>query len=286
MMSKSGQIPSSALYDSLVGFDPDRLDAPVVALTVDVQRVERDIPMHQHKRGQLIVTTRGSVACEMVDGMWPVPPNSALWIPSRRLHKSLVGSDGMICYLYIDSEAANLPATSCFLALSPLVREMIRHIVLAGNLYNPGTPDHHVAETLIEQLGLMEIERVHLPLPSNPRLRKIAREMIAAPSNRRNLAEWASMAALSERSLRRLVQQETGLTFGQWRHHFEVMVAVRDLRQGISVQSVSDSLGYESVSAFSTMFKKIVGISPGRYAVLEKEPGTTSRGTVFRGVPS
>jgi AraC-like DNA-binding protein len=35
----------------------------------------------------------------------------------------------------------------------------------------------------------------------------------------RRLGEWAVRVAMSERSLTRLMVQETGLTFGKWRRH-------------------------------------------------------------------
>ncbi len=75
---------------------------------------------------------------------------------------------------------------------------------------------------------------------------------------------------MSERSLARLVQKETGLSFGRWRQQLHLLVALRLLAGGATVQQVSGDLGYESVSAFITMFKKALGMPPARYfAALE-----------------
>ncbi|MGU3575041.1 helix-turn-helix domain-containing protein [Brucellaceae bacterium C25G] len=71
--------------------------------------------------------------------------------------------------------------------------------------------------------------------------------------------------AMSENSLTRLVQQETGLTFGRWRQQFQLIVAIRSLTSGKTVQQISGDLGSESVSAFITMFKKALGASPANY---------------------
>ncbi len=43
------------------------------------------------------------------------------------------------------------------------------------------------------------------------------------------------------------------------------MVALQRLTAGVSVQAVSSDLGYESPSAFITMFKKTMGNSPRRF---------------------
>ena len=69
----------------------------------------------------------------------------------------------------------------------------------------------------------------------------------------------------SSGSLARLVLSETGLTFGRWRQQLHLIVALRELSAGASVQQVSTTLGYESVTAFITMFKKALGKPPAKY---------------------
>jgi AraC-like DNA-binding protein len=56
-----------------------------------------------------------------------------------------------------------------------------------------------------------------------------------------------------------------GLTFGRWRQQLHLIVALRELSAGASVQQVSTELGYESVTAFITMFKKALGKPPAKY---------------------
>ncbi|MFS2117083.1 helix-turn-helix domain-containing protein, partial [Herbaspirillum frisingense] len=67
------------------------------------------------------------------------------------------------------------------------------------------------------------------------------------------------------RSFARFVQAETGMSFGRWRRQIHLMVALQRLASGSSVQRVSQDLGYDSVSAFITMFKKTLGKPPARY---------------------
>ncbi len=70
---------------------------------------------------------------------------------------------------------------------------------------------------------------------------------------------------MSKRSLARLVVRDTGLTFGRWRQQLHLIVALRELSAGASVQHVAGSLGYESVTAFITMFRKALGEPPAQY---------------------
>jgi AraC-like DNA-binding protein len=111
----------------------------------------------------------------------------------------------------------------------------------------------------------MPVQQLHLPISSEPRLRRIAAALAEDPADRSTLAEWADHVALSESSLARLVARETGLTFGRWRQQLHLIVAIRELASGASVQQVSADLGYASVTAFITMFKKALGKPPAKY---------------------
>jgi AraC-like DNA-binding protein len=90
-------------------------------------------------------------------------------------------------------------------------------------------------------------------------------EMMAKPADRGTLEIWARRAGMSERTLLRLISRETGMSFGRWRQQLCVVLAVKWLAGGASIQQVAGDLGYESVPSFVTMFRKVLGTSPGRY---------------------
>jgi len=69
----------------------------------------------------------------------------------------------------------------------------------------------------------------------------------------------------SSRTLARRFQSETGLSFGAWRQQARVLEAMGRLGGGAPVTQVAFDLGYESVSAFSAMFRRAAGASPSRY---------------------
>lgn len=88
------------------------------------------------------------------------------------------------------------------------------------------------------------------------------------------IVAWAKRLALSERSLARLMLRETGLTFGRWRQQLHLIIALRELASGVSVQNVAANLGYESVNAFIIMFKKMMGSTPAHYFAARKTTDT------------
>jgi AraC-like DNA-binding protein len=120
---------------------------------------------------------------------------------------------------------------------------------------------------------------LYLPMPSDGGLRRIADGITADPSDRATVYEWAKRIGLSERSLRRLVIKETGMSFGRWRQQLHIIMALQWLSQGASVQSVATDLGYENASSFVVMFRKALGASPARYMTqrLEGAPPTASK---------
>ena len=55
------------------------------------------------------------------------------------------------------------------------------------------------------------------------------------------------------------------MSFSRWRQQLHLVVAIRLLAEGMSVQRVSEDVGYQSVNAFISMFKKLLGTTPARY---------------------
>jgi AraC-like DNA-binding protein len=178
-------------------------------------------------------------------------------------HSNVATANARLFFLFIEPGAADLPSRCCTLSLSPLVRELIIEIADKSAV---ATADAELITTLLlSALSRMKVEELHLPLTDEPRLGRIASALVDDPSDRSTIAQWAARVALSENSLSRLVQQETGLTFGRWRQQLQLIVALRSLAAGATVQQVSGDLGYESASAFITMFKKALGTSPAKY---------------------
>jgi AraC-like DNA-binding protein len=101
--------------------------------------------------------------------------------------------------------------------------------------------------------------------PRSDGLRRIVDLMMAAPADRATLDAWAKRAGMSERTLARLISRETGMSFRRWRQQLSVVLAVKWLAGGASIQQVAADLGYESVPSFVTMFRRALGTSPGRY---------------------
>ena len=246
-----------------LNLDVDDLSAPVIAVRVDVVGTKAEAPDHSHRKGQLVFALAGGVTSSVPSGLWMVPPHCGVWIPGGMRHSNLATANARLFFVYIEPEIVDLPDRCCTLSISPLLREVI--VELSDQVVDDDEKRDLLTRVLLRELPHMAVQRLHLPLSPEPRLKRIAARLAEDPSDRSTLAEWAKRVALSESSLARLVVKETGLTFGRWRQQLHLIVAVRELASGASVQQVSADLGYESVTAFITMFKKALGKPPAKY---------------------
>lgn len=224
-----------------------------------------EAPLHSHHLGQLVFALKGGATCEAVDAVWMVPPRQAVWIPADAPHSIQATANAQLCYLFIQQGAAPLPDRCCTFAVSPLMRELALHITTQPWDYDMAGPTGRKAQVVLDELAEMEPGGLHVPISSDQRMRHMANMLARDPADRRTLADWSESLAMSERTLARLVHRETGLSFGRWRQQWQVIAAMYQLAGGDSVQAVSGRLGYESVSAFVTMFRKVVGKPPARF---------------------
>lgn len=256
---------SNSLRSTIATFDPDRTTLPAVALRLDLAEVEREIPIHQHRKGQLVLALHGAVVCEVPGSWWMVPPQSGVWIPGGVPHSNRATANARLCLLFVEPDVVALPNRCCTLSVNPMSRDMILRLAEYPNGYDADTHVDRIARVLLDELALMPVEQLQLPISQHPKVRQMADTLINDPSDRTTLSQWATRLALSERTLSRLMIEETGLSFGQWRQQFHIIIALQKLAAGRSVQQVSGDLGYNSVTAFITMFKKAMGQSPMRY---------------------
>jgi AraC-like DNA-binding protein len=245
--------------------DPDKIDRPAVALRMQVDEHVAEIPVHKHRKGQLVLAVHGAVTCQVAGALWIVPPQCGVWIPGDLPHSNRATRNAQLYYLFAEPGIVDLPKDCCTLSISPMVREIVLYLATAPLDYEKDGHIDRLARVLLHELTLMPVERLYLPVTDHPKIRRIADALNSNPGDRSTISQWGKRLAMSERSLARLVVNETGLTFGRWRQQLQLLVAVRELAGGASVQRVSDELGYESVTAFITMFKKALGHPPGHY---------------------
>lgn len=246
---------------SLEGYDPDKQKEGVTGLYFHKENYEREVTLHQHSRGQLVFALKGGITCEADNFMWLVPPQHAVWIPGGTPHTNRVSANASICFLFIDPNIQAMPNFCCTFSISNLVRELILTIISRAEQ----TTSAHLTGLLLEELPGQRIDHIHLPVSDHPKIQKMISYITNNPGERRTLADWSMLFSTSERSLSRLIFKETGLDFRHWHQQLQLIMALQFLIGGSSVQLAALMLGYNSTTAFITMFKKGLGITPGQF---------------------
>jgi AraC-like DNA-binding protein len=138
----------------------------------------------------------------------------------------------------------------------PLVRELILTLSARNHRERQQPATQRLVQVLFDELPRQPQMQLQLPVSPHYKIRQMVETMEQAPARWQTLAQWAQEFAMSERNLARLVVKETGLSFRRWRHQMLLILSLRLLIGGESVQNVAQALGYDSTTAFITMFKK------------------------------
>lgn len=223
------------------------------------------LPFHDHAWAQVIYADRGVMHVSTHTATWLVPPTRAIWVPADVEHSiRMRGSVGMRT-LYVSPASGDWPQTCRALEVSPLLRQLILHIVRLDGM-DPTRPDHdRLIGVLADLIATCETLPLTLPLPRDPRARRLADRIQENPGRDATLAELSRDAGASLRTLQRLFRAETGLSLESWRQRVRMQQAVVALSEGATVTEAALLAGYRSVSAFTGVFRKTFGVPPSRY---------------------
>lgn len=130
--------------------------------------------------------------------------------------------------------------------------------------YTADSCDGRLIRLLLDELHAPPVLPMHLPNPTDARLKRICAQIDRHPDNASTLDYWAQRLDVNTKTLQRLFTRDTGTSFGRWRQQ-----ALQQLAQGEKVIDVALALGYDSPGAFATMFKRQFGQTPsGHFPVI------------------
>lgn len=262
--------PKNPAHGNLADND-DRL-RPVLGYAHDWPFGTRfSIPPHSHLRAQLVFATEGVLRVSTANSTWVIPPQQAVWVPPSVEHALTATGAFILRTLYLHPRIkVSLPNDCCVITVTPLLRELILHAVEVSSDYAPDSLDAQVMSLIPALLSTINPEPLQLPLPVDRRLRIVTDALLDDPADKQPLAFWANRVGASERTLLRHFNNETGMSYNEWRKRLRLLHAITQLSKGHSVTSTAYALGYDSPSAFVAMFRRELGCSPRRYLSLRK----------------
>lgn len=221
------------------------------------------LPMHQHQRAQFLYSIRGMMEVSTEHDRWLVFPDSGVWIPPQTQH-SVRMLNASTRSLYISPELS-LRDQCEVVKVSKLMHALLMTATDIPRLYELNGRDATVFQLLIYEIQNAKALPFHIPLPQDPILLALCQSFIQSPNIHEPLAKWANLTHKSTRTFARFFQKETGMTFSQWRQKICLLYALTELTKKQPITNIALSLGYESISAFSAMFKKSFNYSPSEF---------------------
>ncbi|MDO1585446.1 helix-turn-helix domain-containing protein [Rhizobium oryzicola] len=158
----------------------------------------------------------------------------------------------------------NLPLQPLTLRVTPLLRELVHRAAAWKRV--PTTPiEFRLARVIIDEIAGLDEEPLGLSRPSDERLCRMVNAMLADLADSRPVDEWAECVGMTPRTLARHFREQTGLGIVAWRQRARVLRAIEMLAIGKDVTTIAMDLGYDNISAFIAMFRRVMGVTPGHY---------------------
>ena len=225
-----------------------------------------ELTEHVHRRSQFLYAVTGVMAVSTPDGAWVAPPERAVWIPGGTPHSvRMAGAVQTRSVLVELGECPNRGTTCQVVGVSALLRQLLQEAAELPLEYDQAGRDGLVMALISAEIDRAPLIPLAVPFPSHPGLAKRCHAFLDAPDATATIDEWADALAINRRNFTRIFRRETGMSFAEWRQQACISVALPKLAAGESVTGVAMDLGYDGPQNFSTMFKRVLGVSPSHY---------------------
>lgn len=220
---------------------------------------------HEHTSGQLYWLSHGIIVIETAYAQWTVTPGTVGWFPPGLTHRAWVPGKVKGHSLYLASspcfpfpaDPGVYGADAFILALLERCRQ---HQASSSDDYQ-----NNLLTLLAYEIAHRPSLPLELTLPVDRRARNVASELLKNPECALDQNQLAEKWGLSTRTLSRLFNQQTGLSFSQWRQQSKVIASLQWILAGLPISEVASLSGYTDVSAFIEVFRLRFGKTPGQF---------------------
>ncbi|MGW5879921.1 helix-turn-helix domain-containing protein [Nocardiopsis terrae] len=247
----------------LPSYAAGEIDVPFVVRGTE-EVIDRDTfwEEHSHPTHELLWNRRGASSAAVGARVWTITPSVGLWIPAGTPHSGRTPAGTWHHSAHFSIRA--VPAISdapVAVEVTPLLRLLLDRLNEEGL-----APDSRArTEALVLDLLVPAPVELLLRIPESPLLAPIVAAVREEPADTTTLAAWAARLGVSTRTITRAFREQTGLGFSQWLAAARVQHAITLLSGGEEIEEVAERVGYHSASAFGTVFRRVTGMSPGRF---------------------
>jgi AraC-like DNA-binding protein len=236
------------------------------------ERSEKYIPEHQHKKGQLSYVEGGLAYLYIKDKRYVIPAKHYFWIPYGLMHTLKIGHSGTVLrslFFYThDDDKHKFYSQFGIYPINELLMQMIKYtetwdgnIVPSNNKYQFLS----VIKNILPEISKKKVP-IALPFTENDRMRPILTYLEKRISEGHTLQSISERFGLSERTLSRLFQSTLNMSFLQYLKLLRMVKAVElMLLSDKSLGEIAYSVGYQSLSAFSSSFYNLTNHRPSDF---------------------
>jgi AraC-like DNA-binding protein/quercetin dioxygenase-like cupin family protein len=243
----------------------EHIDRPIVGISNEYPPAF-ELDWHEHRRGQLLYAARGVVVVSTAHGAWVAPPERAVWTPGGCPHAvRMVGAVSTRSVLIEADAEGSLGESNKVIQVSPLLRSLLEAACDIRPEYDRDGRDGKLMALLLAELAAAPTVPLAVPFPQTATMAAKCEAFLRHPTPHESIDQWSADLGMGRRAFTRAFRRETGLSFGAWRQQACILIALPRLAAGESITAIAFDLGYDSTAAFTTMFKRRVGVPPSRY---------------------
>jgi AraC-like DNA-binding protein/mannose-6-phosphate isomerase-like protein (cupin superfamily) len=255
LVRESGQ---DRVLDSRADDRFEDVTAPVAMLRHPIQAAGRT-GWPRHRRSQLLYATSGLMVVTTDHDVWMVPTGHALLIAPGVPHDSACQGPLGLCTAYVEPTAIGgcVVAGGCrMVRVSALLDAALRELAAEEGEYDPQGRTGLLTRVVVDEIERAEDAAFALPMPDDPRLRRICDALITTPADDRDIDAWAVEVGLSRRTLTRRFRAETSLSFAEWRRRLRAARALIRQSEGAPLTAAAGAVGYRSAQSLRAMLER------------------------------
>lgn len=228
---------------------------------------------HHHPYHQLEYALAGVAEVETERGSFLLARHLAMWIPAGAEHNTtLRGVRSVSLFIHPDDLRPEVDAPTV-IGVAPVLREMIHYATrwpIDRAQIADGVVDHS-ADAFFAAIGVLLTDAIakalplHLPAATDALVERVLRRtLVDLPDP--DLAEICRSIGLSERTLRRRIRADIGMSWADYVAHARLMRAMALLAgSDDSVIDIAATVGFASPSGFTKAFRRLSGTTPAAY---------------------
>ena len=230
--------------------------------------------IHYHSSAQLVYAEGGIVHIFTDLKHWYLPARCFMWIPAGTPHYIFSNSPKVYLYNFYlkkeEGESGFFDEINIY-AVDNLLREMILHTKdWDGKITKNDSSKYYFLKAL---KGILPEKRdkqlafpVQQPFPKDENLLKIARYIHTNLEKPLTIESTAKEFGMSTRTLSRKFKEILGMNYVRFLRSLRITRSLElMLEDKYNMYEIAMMVGYNSLSSFSNIFKKVIGVAPTEY---------------------